>query len=187
MARSEHHPNGLIHYNPQLSYPGYTLFSADTDKAFLIDMQGRVVHQWQHKDGITNPELLPNGNLICLVPAAGNLKGQEGLNGLATACLELDWDSNIVWRYDDPWLHHDYQRMPNGNTLLVKWERMPQAMVKKVQGGTLDKGEDPKVMLGDMVLEVTPAGEIAKEWIDIFPDNLLIAGDFKERIGGIIS
>tara|TARA_Y100001934_G_C12172187_1_gene687242 strand:+ start:417 stop:551 length:135 start_codon:yes stop_codon:yes gene_type:complete len=22
MARSEHHPNGLIHYNPQLSYPG---------------------------------------------------------------------------------------------------------------------------------------------------------------------
>jgi len=164
MARSEHHPNGLIHYNPQLSYPGYTLFSADGDKAFLIDMHGRVVHRWECKEGITNPELLPNGNLICLAPAPGNLKGQEGLNGLATACLELDWDSNIVWRFDDPWLHHDYQRMPNGNTLLIKWARLPKVLIKKVQGGSLDKGEDPNVMLGDMVLEVNPAGEIIKEW-----------------------
>ncbi len=32
MARSEHHPNGLIHYNPQLSHRGYTLFQPTETK-----------------------------------------------------------------------------------------------------------------------------------------------------------
>ena len=64
MARSEHHPNGLIHHNPQLSYRGYTLFSANSKEAFLIDMEGRFVHRWRSEKGITNPELLPNGNLV---------------------------------------------------------------------------------------------------------------------------
>ena len=66
IARSEHHPDGLIYYNSRLAYRGYTLFSGDEDKAFLIDMKGNVVHQWQSESGISNPELLPSGNLICL-------------------------------------------------------------------------------------------------------------------------
>ena len=90
MARSEHHPNGLIHHNPQLSFPGYTLFAADLDKAWLIDMHGRFAHRWQCPLGITNPELLPNGNLMALAMPSENVAGQRGLNGQAAACFELD-------------------------------------------------------------------------------------------------
>ena len=164
MARSEHHPNGLIHYNPQLSYPGYTLFTADLDKAWLIDMHGKFVHRWQCSLGITNAELLPNGHLMALAMPSENVAGQRGLNGQAAACYELDWDGNIVWRYDDPWIHHDYQRLPNGNTLIVKWVPLPKRLVRKVKGGYNDDADDPNLMLGDVVLEVTPAGEIVKEW-----------------------
>ena len=95
MARSEHHPNGLIHYNPQLSYRGYTLFSADRDKAFLIDMEGRFVHQWQNDRGLINPELLPNGNLMALAAPFESVEGQRGLNGQSAACYELDWQGNV--------------------------------------------------------------------------------------------
>ncbi|MBV1879758.1 MAG: aryl-sulfate sulfotransferase [Pseudomonadales bacterium] len=164
MARSEHHPNGLIHHNPQLSYRGYTLFSANSKEAFLIDMEGRFVHRWRSEKGITNPELLPNGNLIALANPSRQVEGQRGLNGQAASCYELDWDSNLVWQYEDPWLHHDYQRLPNGNTLLIKWRPIPQSMVRKIKGGYRNKGDDPKKMLGDVVIEVTTAGKIVKQW-----------------------
>jgi len=164
MARSEHHPNGLIHYNPQLSWPGYTLFSAETDKAYLIDMHGRFVHQWQCDLGLTNPELLPNGNLIALAMPSKDLEGQRGLNGQAAAIYELDWQGNIVWQYDDPWMHHDYQRLANGNTLIVKWAPVPKSLTKRIKGGYHAEGDDPTHMLGDMVLEVTPQGEVVNEW-----------------------
>ena len=164
MARSEHHPNGLIHYNPQLSYHGYTLFTAEQDKAWLIDMQGRFVHRWQCALGITNAEMLPNGHLMALAMPSENVAGQRGLNGQAAACYELDWDGNIVWRFDDPWIHHDYQRLPNGNTLIVKWVPLPKRLIRKIKGGYSDKDDDPNLMLGDVVVEVTQAGEVVKEW-----------------------
>jgi hypothetical protein len=164
MAKSEHHPNGLIHYNPQLSHRGYTLFTASMTKAYLIDMNGRFVHEWKHKAGITNAELLPNGNLIAMAMPSSEAKGQRGLNGQAAACFELDWDGNVVWEYNDPWMHHDYQRLPNGNTLILKWEEMPHSMVKKVKGGYNAKGDDPLRMLGDVVIEVTPEGEVIRDW-----------------------
>lgn len=164
MARSEHHPNGLLHHNPQLSYRGYTLFSADRDKAFLIDMEGRIVHQWQNARGLTNPELLPNGNLMALAAPSESVEGQRGLNGQAACCYELDWQSDVVWEYEDPWMHHDYERLPNGNTLIVKWVEMPKGLVRRVKGGYNDPEDDPKYMLGDLIIEVTVDGEIVKEW-----------------------
>lgn len=164
MARSEHHPNGLIHYNPQLSWKGYTLFSADTDKAYLIDMEGRFVHEWRCEMGITNPELLPNGNLIAMMQPSKEAEGQRGLNGQAAGMIELDWHSNIVWRYHDPWIHHDYQRLPNGNTLILKWEALPKTLIKQIKGGYNHKEDDPNRMLGDMVIEVTPEAEVISTW-----------------------
>lgn len=164
MARSEHHPNGLIHHNPQLTWPGYTLFSADTDKALLMDMDGRFVHRWQCNLGISNPELLPNGNLIAFAEPSEEVKGQRGLNGQAAAIFELDWDSNIVWRYDDPWIHHDYQRLDNGNTLLIKWQKLPKTLVKRIKGGYNADDDDPTHMLGDKVIELTRENDIVREW-----------------------
>ncbi len=164
MARSEHHPNGLIHYNPQLSWHGYTLFSCDGNKALLMDMEGRFVHQWQCDLGITNPELLPNGNLICFTDGSKETEGQRGLNGQAASIIEMDWDSNIVWQYDDPWMHHDYQRLPNGNTLVLKWEELPKSLIKRVKGGYNHKDDNPNRMLGDNVVEITPDNEIVRVW-----------------------
>ena len=164
MARSEHHPNGLIHYNPALSYRGYSLFTADKDKAFLIDMQGRIVHQWQNNLGIDNAVMLDNGNLMAHASSSEEVEGKRGLNGQSPTCYEMDWHGNIVWRYDDIYLHHDYQRLANGNTLLVKWVPLPKSLVRKIRGGYHEKDDDKNFMLGDSVIEVTTDGDIVKEW-----------------------
>jgi Arylsulfotransferase (ASST) len=165
VARTEHHPNGLIHYNPQLAFRGYTLFSTFGQRALLMDMQGRFVHEWNHERGITNAELLPNGNLITMAMPSTEVQGQRGLNGQAAACYELDWDGNIVWEYTDPWMHHDYQRLPNGNTLIIKWDELPKRKVKQIRGGYHADGDDPNSMLGDVVIEVSPQGKIVRRWL----------------------
>ena len=38
------------------------------------------------------------------------------------------------------------------------------SLVRRVKGGYSDADDDPKEMLGDIVFEVTPDGEIVKEW-----------------------
>ena len=82
---------------------------------------------------------------------------------MAGAVLELDWDSNIVWEYRYPLLHHDFERLPNGNTLVLTWELIPEDMVQQVKGGH-DSGHGQQGMLGDTVREITPSGEVVYEW-----------------------
>jgi len=67
MGWSIHHPVGLIHHTPAACNRGYTLFSTTRGgkDAYLIDMQGNVVHRWHSPEGIHYSYLLDNGNLLC--------------------------------------------------------------------------------------------------------------------------
>ena len=168
---SHHHSNGLIHYSPQQACRGYTLVTnLNGHDTRLIDMEGRVCHAWHSGEGISYAYLLPSGNLLLRTgPAAEETSflsrpEQELLPNrgrtVSGAILELDWESNVVWEYRYPLLHHDFQRLPNGNTLVLIWELLPDEMVRNVKGGH----GDYQGMLGDVVQEVTPAGEVVYEW-----------------------
>lgn len=170
MGWSVHHRSGLIHYTPKHSYRGYTLFTNQRGtQTNLIDMEGRVCHRWQADEGITYSYLLPNGNLLLRTNPAEQAGGTEHLGGAltvlagaSTALLELDWEGNIVWEYRSPdmYLHHDFERLPNGNTLILLWTPIPDALAAQVKGGFGDTG----VMFGDVVQEVTPEGTIVYQW-----------------------
>jgi len=174
MGWSTHHPTGLIHYSPSNSYRGYTLFTnLGGHQTNLIDMDGRVCHTWQSDEGIHYSYLLPNGNLLLRTGAPGQevsfLDRPElellprGGRTASGAILELDWDSNIVWAYRDPLLHHDFERLANGNTLVLLWEKLPEELAAKVSGG-FSAGTTKGQMLGDTVREVTAGGETVNEW-----------------------
>ncbi len=168
---SHHHSNGLIYYSPQQAYRGYTLVTnLNGHDTRLIDMEGRVCHAWHSNEGISYAYLLPNGNLLLRTgPAAEETsflsrQARELLPNrgrtVSGAILELDWESNVVWEYRYPLLHHDFERLPNGNTLALIWELIPDEMARNVKGGH----GDHQGMLGDKVREVTPAGEVVYEW-----------------------
>ena len=164
MGWSIHHPVGLIHYTPTACYRGYTLFSTTHGgkDAYLIDMEGNVVHRWHLEEGIPYAYLLDNGNLLCRIARPEDAGGVETLGASSAGVLELDWDGNIVWAYRDQMLHHDFQRMPNGNTLLLMWEPIPEDLVAEVKGGY--EVDFAPGMLGDVVREVTPDGATVSEW-----------------------
>lgn len=173
MGWSNNHPNGLIHYNPQQAYRGYTLVTnLNSHETRLIDMEGRICHRWHSDQGIAYSYLLPNGNLLLRTGPAGQEVSflqhpatemlPRGGRTVSGAILELDWDGNVVWEYRYPTLHHDFERLPSGNTLTLAWELIPEEISRQVKGGH-DDGES-RGMLGDVVREITPAGEVVYEW-----------------------
>lgn len=164
MGWSIHHPVGLIHYTPTACQRGYTLFSTTRGgkDAYLIDMRGNVVHRWHSEEGIHYGYLLGNGNLLCRTMPAKDAGGIETVGGSSASLIELDWESNVVWAYRDPTVHHDYERLPNGNTLALLWEPLPDGLEESVRGG-FDVDFAPG-MLGDVVREITPDGATVWEW-----------------------
>lgn len=61
-------PSGVLQYNPDKSYGGYTLFSgtgAGNTVTYLVDMEGYVVHEWKRDYVVALTDfMLPNGNLL---------------------------------------------------------------------------------------------------------------------------
>lgn len=159
---------GVTYYDPSKAYNGYTLFaSMGCRDMWLINMQGQFVHRW------TMPErpgsygkLLPNGHLIygCkLEPEKRKRAHSLKLSGYGGLIREVDWDNDLLWEYEDPFLHHDFCRMENGNTMVLKWVQIPKEIMLKVKGGvpgTEDKGK----MWADQFNEVTPEGKVIWQW-----------------------
>ena len=137
MDRSKRHPLGLIQYEPGHCYRGYTLFCNNFGGhyAYLIDMEGHICHRWFSSEGIGYGYLLPNGNLICRTHPPQDEGLAAGLRGGAASILELDWDSNVVWEYRKPMIHLDFERLANGNTLVVHWQALPPELAPEIQGG----------------------------------------------------
>lgn len=164
MGWSKHHRNGLIYHSPQDCYEGYTLVtSTGGNFTNLIDMEGRVCHQWQSEEDIGYAYMLPDGHL--LLRSGGARQGGQRVEGVARsgAIRELDWEGNVVWEYNNPMIHHDFERLPNGNTLVLLFEPLAEDLVARINGGS-HSGKGDEEMLGDLVQEVTPKGEVVYSW-----------------------
>jgi hypothetical protein len=125
-------------------------------------MEGRVCHRWESREGLSYSYLLPNGNLLLRTHAP---KGMDvsSIGGSAASLVELDWDGNVVWEYRNPMLHIDFERLPNGNTLVLLFEPIPVELTALICGGfTTDR--DPERMWGDLVQEIAPDGAVVYEW-----------------------
>ena len=164
MGWSSHHATGLIYYAPQHCYRGYTLFTTNgANHTNLIDMQGRICHRWHSEEAIGYSYLLPNGHLLFRSGGARQ-GGQRVIGGAGSgAIMELDWDGNLVWEYQNPMLHHDFERLPNGNTLVLLFEPLSEELAGRIQGG-FKSGDGPEEILGDLVQEITPEGEVVYSW-----------------------
>ena len=137
MGWSSLRKTGLTYRNSD-AYGGYTLITPiGGDAVYLVDESGQVVHRW-HSPGFEPGYgyLLPGGNL--LVRGQPVTKSQVTVgepSGKADILLELDWKSNEVWRWEHTGFHHDMCRMPNGHTLVIVWELVPNEIASHIRGG----------------------------------------------------
>lgn len=165
------YPIGTTIYKPDKCDNGYTLVWIGKS-AKLVDMNGRAVHKWRidinadkntpqgFYKGLHRAKLLNNGH--CVVQT-GDMMCEDGRT------VEFDWDNNPVWefipegkiphkKYLGP--HHDFFRKPDGNTLIICREAVPEEYMRKVR--------DPRyrnmTLYGDVILEVNQKSEVVWEW-----------------------
>ena len=85
---------GLTVSHPDQADHGYTLFAPMTGmSAFLIDMQGRIVHHWAlpYRPGAYG-YLLDNGHLLM---AGRTGKSPVPFGGAGGTLMELDWEGPL--------------------------------------------------------------------------------------------
>lgn len=152
---------GLFLNNPK-AYNGYTLFG-NNEITYLIDNCGFKVHTWEseYDPGLTS-YILQNGDLLRTAKTSGSFSG----GGLGGRMEILDWESNVIWayKYADNMVHahHDIEPLPNGNFLVLAWEKHSESNSK--DNGRAYDGE----VWSERIVELQPIGSnqanIVWEW-----------------------
>jgi len=118
-------------------FDGYTLFTPQIGlfggaTTYLIDNEYQVIQSWNHENGPASMPYLIAGeepgweNTFLLYPyRVDNPTMESGGVGGAVQCLT--WGGELVWEFilSNPNFqhHHDIEPLPNGNVLLIAWEK----------------------------------------------------------------
>jgi hypothetical protein len=160
---------GLIRNLPG-AFQGFTIVAPlRSTSTYLVDMEGEVVHEWRSRYTPTfGIYLLANGSLLRAARDPDNPHFNVG--GYGGIVQEIAWDSTVTWEYKHSnrhhAQHHDIEILPNGNVILLAWER-------KSAQEALMAGRDPEMITGlglwpEHLIEVRPirptGGEVVWEW-----------------------
>jgi hypothetical protein len=131
-ARTEE--RGVTIYDPEQAQNGYTLYTSGHDnKAFLITMDGTVVHEWympysrvwDASSAVQKPlpdthiyfrkaKLFPNGDLLVIYDGVDDTPHGYGL-------VKLNRYSEVIWKYLQH-VHHDVDVAPDGTIYALTHE-----------------------------------------------------------------
>lgn len=168
---------------------GYVLFSPiRSTNTYLIDKCGRLAKTWSsaYMPG-QSVYLLPDGHLL----RTGRTNNTTFTAGGSGGIIEkIDWNGNVVWSYSisdaTQCQHHDIKPMPNGNVLVIAWD-------KKTSAQAIAQGRDPVLTGTDVwsekIVELQPIGASGANivWQWNLWDHLVQNYDVsKPNYGGII-
>ena len=152
-----------VFVNTPESENGYTLIAPTSSRTtYLIDNCGYIINEW-HSDYLPGmvAYLLENGNLLraCKVAASFSSGGSGGRIEMFTWGDELIWSYNIADELQHQ--HHDLEYLPNGNILVIVWDRRPDDEV-------VEAGRDPASIGSsgvwfEKILELKPIGSDSAE------------------------
>ena len=180
------------------AYEGYTLWHPRYETSYLMNNEGKIVHQWDtaFQPGNTG-YLLDSGNLVRTAKDGPAVPIRFTAGGFGGRVEEIGWDGTVIWSYlySDDFVrqHHDIEPLPNGNVLLIAWEL-------KTFAEAVQAGRDPALMSANEMwvthfIEVQPVGasggNIVWEWhvwdhviqdFDPTKDNFGVVADHPELI-----
>ena len=159
---------GVTHHDPALAQEGYTLYSNHSTEAFLLDMQGRVVHRWSlpFREVWPHPEhlaentvvgedriywrriwLYPNGDLLAVYNAVSDTPYGYGL-------AKIDRNSQLIWKASAHY-HHDVKVMDDGRIYTID-QRIRNAPIEGLEHIDMP-------VLEDFITELDAEGTVRRE------------------------
>lgn len=148
-------PQGVVVHREDAVAPGLTMLTVHRGgRAFLLDEQGEVVHDWVLPSKVWgHAQLLTDGSI--LVPA---------IHGVQPTLLHLSWDSEVLFQVKLR-AHHDADLRRDGRlaTLTYEWRSLPQFTF----------GDDEVEVRDELVVVLDDAGQVLEEYsmIDLLSSN----------------
>jgi hypothetical protein len=183
--------------NSEDSYQGYTIISPSSFKtSYLINNCGEIINSWESDHFIAlMAEVDMEGNLYRL--ARGENVGGFAGGGIGGRLEKFNWDGDLIWTgiLADEFhhAHHDLEILPNGNILLIQWDKI-------LADEVFDSGRDPLTfdddsLWPDRIIEIeileNDEFEIVWEWrawdhivqdFDSSLDNFGVISEHPEKI-----
>jgi len=131
--------------------------SPSANPRFLVfDNSGRILNEWS--DPLPNwafAELvkpLSAGHILAMIYDRQKVNNRPKEKML----VELDWNGNVVWQFDprpmQRHLHHDFQRLANGNTVVITQQTVTAPAI------------NANPIFDEVLMEVDPNGRVVWEW-----------------------
>ena len=120
----EEGPVGVVYRDPELSCPGYNLYTIHAlCIAELMDEDGTVIKSWQYKPRLRWgwAELLAGGDLIVVGAEPGT--ALDFGSGGARYVARFNWEGQVLWKRVLP-AHHDLEVTPDGKLLVLTYRRV---------------------------------------------------------------
>ena len=151
---------------PDFPLQGYTLFSpggptqnpGDPFYTFLLNTEGETEHIWENESHPASmPYLFPDSSILrpCRVPEPTMENG-----GVGGRLQHITWDGTVLWDFvlsnETYQHHHDIQPLPNGNVLLIAWEK--KTAEEAYAMGRLEINNPLNEFWADAIFEVQPDG-----------------------------
>lgn len=137
-------------------------------ETYLLDKDKKVVQRWVSKyPPGASVYLLENGDLLRCGRDPDYHHFHAG--GVGGTVEKYSWQGELLWTFryagENHCGHHDIAALPNGNILMIAWER-------KSKDEAIAQGRDPKLLKDDLwpdhVIEIQPegrdGGKIVWEW-----------------------
>ena len=152
-------PRGLTKTSENLA-KGYVMFKVtNSSSVYLVNREGKVVHEWKGNYEMHTPYLNNDGSLY-LQAVDPDFPVFEG-GGQTGRLQKISWDSEILWDFEyaneDHLAHHDIAVLPNGNVLTIAWEA-------KTAEDVLKAGRKPELipkagLWTSSIVEIEPSGK----------------------------
>jgi hypothetical protein len=161
---------GVTRYDATRAQVGLTLYtSGHAHRAFLIDMSGRVMHEWSvpysgiwERGGavktprpdpfiyIEKSHVFPNGDLLALYAAIGDTPWGYGL-------VKVDRNGRVIWKYLGN-THHDFSLDEAGNIYVLTQE------ISEADLPGFEELHKPRI--DDFIVKLSPQGrELHRLWL----------------------
>jgi len=174
----------IEYFNKDLVYDGYVLVNdARNNSVFLMNKDAEIFLDWNLNGGdLGNDCFLQNDGMLLSMIESDDPKILIG--GFGGRIQLLDKDGGVNWDFiystNDKIIHHDAEMLPNGNILIMTWERKSNEQAIE-NGYKLDVELFP-----DGIIEVNPnTDQIVWQW-DAW-DHLIQDHDDTKSNFGIVS
>ncbi len=163
-------------------FEGYVLFTpggfgSGSATTYLKDNNLNNIQTWSHSNGAASMPYLISGyepgweNTLLVYPYRVNNPTMD-TGGVGGAFEVLNWDGTRIWGYtlsnSDYQHHHDVEPLPNGNILMISWEKKTstEAYAAGRTEGTIDNPLNQ--MWSTAIFEIqhdgNGSGEVVWEW-----------------------